>query len=172
MRLMLIFAPWALALAQTGNVPVIENDFVRVLSVTDQPSTQPGPMHEHKGNRVMVYLDSGDLTVRWSNGKVENQHWKPGDVAWSPAGGIHTSQNVSARPLRIVEIELKTAGHPNAATPPDRTRAIIDNPQVRVYQSEKAPVQRQYVAVDIRTAEVQWDKLPKGAGPFVIAEVK
>jgi hypothetical protein len=172
MRLILIFAPLAFVLAQTGNVPIIENDSVRVLSVTDKPSAQPGPSHEHKGNRVMVYLDSGDLEVRWANGKVENQHWKPGDVAWSPASGMHTSQNTSARPLRIVEIELKTPGNPDAKAPPDRTRAIIDNPQVRVYQAEKAPKQGQYVAVDIRTAEVQWDKQPKGAGPFVIAEVK
>ncbi len=169
---MLIFVPCALLLAQTGNVPVLENESVRVLSVTDQPSPQPGPPHEHKGSRVMVYLDSGDLQVKYADGKTENQHWKPGDVAWSPAGGVHTSQNVSSRPIRIVEIELKTAGNAAAKTPPDRTRAIIDNPQVRVYQAAKAPKKTNYVAVDIRSAEVQWNKLPAGPGPFVIAEVK
>jgi hypothetical protein len=171
MRLMLIFAPFALLLAQPVN-PAIENEFVRVLSVTDQPVAQPGAPHEHKQNRVMVYLDSGDMQIRYSDGRVENQHWKPGDVAWSPSGGTHTSQNTSTRPIRIVEIELKTTGSADAGGPPDRTRSIIDNPQVRVYQAAKGPASGNYVAVDIRSAAVLWNKVPDGPGPFVIAQVK
>ena len=38
----------------------------------------------------MIYLDSGNIQIRYADGKVDNQHWKAGDVAWSPANGMHT----------------------------------------------------------------------------------
>ena len=171
MRLILLFVPLTFLSAQT-HTPTIENESVRVVSVTDAPAKVPGALHEHKQNRVMVYLDSGDIRIQHADGKVENQHWTPGDVAWSPANGMHTSQNVSSRPIRIVEIELKGKGQADTTAPPDRTRSIVDNAQVRVYHAIKGPANRNYVAVNIQTGEVLWDKVPAGTGPFVITEVK
>jgi hypothetical protein len=72
-----------------------------------------------------------------------------------------------------VEIELRKAGDEKEAAPPDRTHAIIDNSQVKVYQSGHGPAAgKNYVAVDLKTAAVAWDKMPEGSGPFVITELK
>ncbi len=172
MRLFVLLCVFPLGLVAQVAAPALDNEYVRVVMVTDKPVDEAEPLHEHKNNRVMVYLDPGDIRIKHADGKKENQHWKPGDVMWSPAGGIHSSQNISGRTIRIIEIELKSEGKASAADAPDRTRAVIDNAQVRVYQASKPPVNRHYVAVNIKTAEVVWDKLPAGQGPFVIAEVK
>jgi uncharacterized cupin superfamily protein len=159
----------ALAAGQRG--APIENEFVRVVMATDQPHHASAP-HQHKQNRVMIYLDSGDIDLKYEGGKVEHQHWKPGDVAWSQAGGIHTSENVSERPIRIVEIELRRQGDSGAAAEaPDRTRAMIDNAQVRVYKGSNPPAKDHYVAVNTNTGDVAWDRVPQG-GPIVITEIK
>lgn len=159
----------AFAIAQSG--PPIENEFVRVVMATDQPHKASAP-HQHKQNRVMIYLDSGDIDLKYTSGKVEHQHWKPGDVAWSPAGGIHTSENVSERPIRIVEIELRRQGDSGASgQPPDRTHAVIDNGQVRVYKGSNPPEKDHYVAVNTSTGAVAWDRVPEG-GPIVITQIK
>ena len=165
----LFVAPVALLMAQDQTVP-IENEYVRVVSVVGQPH-KVSAAHQHDQNRVMIYFDSGDIVLRYADGKVENQHWKPGDIAWSPAGGTHTSENVSDRPLHIVEIELRKSGS-GAEAPPDRTRAVIDNSQVRVYQGSNPPQGKNYVAVNMKTGAAAWNELPKGPGPFVIVELK
>jgi quercetin dioxygenase-like cupin family protein len=120
-----------------------DNDAVRVLKVVDEPHKKSAP-HKHDFNRVMVYLTAGDLDVTPSNGKVEHQHWKAEQVAWSPAGGIHTSENVGPNPLVIVEIELKRK--PTAAPARDpkmdpvltdskHNKLIFENDQVRVFRN-------------------------------------
>jgi hypothetical protein len=166
MRFLLFLLPAALLMGQR-NVPV-DNEFVRVLSVVDQPVAKPGALHEHKENRVMIYLDPGDIQIKYADGKVDNQHWKTGDVAWSPANGMHTSQNISASPVRIIEIEVKAQGGGKGSG----GKALIDNPQVKVYRTSKAVTAKNYVAVDVKTASVQWNKMPEGPGPFIITELK
>jgi quercetin dioxygenase-like cupin family protein len=121
----------------------IENDSVRVLNVVDEPH-HPSALHKHELNRVMIYLTSGDLTVRYQDGKVEEQHWKAGQVAWSAAGGLHISENVGATPLRIIEVELKK---PASIAPkrdpkldpvkidPQHNILLFENAQVRVFRS-------------------------------------
>ena len=121
----------------------IDNDAVRVLKAVDQPH-HPGALHRHDVNRVMVYLTSGDQTLRYQDGKVDEQHWKAGQVAWSPAGGLHVSENVGAQPLRIVEVELKKEQSKAPARNPKLDPVVIDprhnvllfeNSQVRVFRS-------------------------------------
>jgi uncharacterized RmlC-like cupin family protein len=159
------------ALAAGQNGAIVENEFVRVVQATDQPHKASAP-HQHKQNRVMIYLDSGDIDLKYAGGKVEHQHWKPGDVAWSPAGGVHTSENVSERPIRIIEIELRRRGDSGAAAePPDRTHAVIDNSQVRVYKGSTPPAKDHYVAVNTSTGTVAWDHVPQGSA-IVITEIK
>jgi uncharacterized RmlC-like cupin family protein len=171
MRLTLLLIPLLTLPAQTPNVPV-ENEYVRVVLATDAPAPKPGALHEHKQNRVMIYLSAGDMQIKYADGKVDNQHWKAGDIAWSAASGMHTSQNVSANQIRIVEIEVRSAGGGTGAAPPPGVHAIIDNPQVLVYRGSKPPAGKHYVAVDAKTGSALWDKMPDGAGPFVITELK
>jgi oxalate decarboxylase/phosphoglucose isomerase-like protein (cupin superfamily) len=92
----------------------------------------------------MIYLSSGDLTVRYQDGKVDEQHWKAGQVAWSPPGGMHISENVGAKPLHIIEIELKKppskvpARNPKldpVAIDPAHNVLLFENAQVRVFRS-------------------------------------
>lgn len=169
MRFALLFLPLGLLFAQT-RPPQIQNEYVRVLMGIDQPVDKPGPLHEHKQNRVMIYLDSGDMQIKYASGKVENQHWKQGDIGWSPANGMHTSQNVSSKPIRIVEIELRNQG--NAAAPSARS-AVLDNSQVSVYRgSTTPPAGTHFVAVDENAGTYTFDKMPDGAGPFVIVRLK
>jgi oxalate decarboxylase/phosphoglucose isomerase-like protein (cupin superfamily) len=131
-----------LALAADDRVK-IDNDAVRVLNVVDQPHT-PSALHRHEVNRVMIYLTAGDLTVRYQDGKVEEQHWKAGQVAWSPAGGMHISENVGAQPLHIIEVELKKpASKARVRNPvldplaidPEHNILLFENAQVRVFRS-------------------------------------
>jgi quercetin dioxygenase-like cupin family protein len=121
----------------------IDNDAVRVLNVVDQPHT-PSALHRHELNRVMIYLTPGDLTVRYQDGHVEEQHWKAGQVAWSAAGGLHVSENVGATPMHIIEVELKKPGSKAPVRNPkldpvkiDPTHNILlfENAQVRVFRS-------------------------------------
>lgn len=142
--LMLLFA-FLLAFQSDPRVK-IDNDAVRVLNVVDEPH-HPSALHRHAFNRVMIYLTAGDLMVRYQDGKVDNQHWKAGQVAWSPAGGMHVSENVGAQPLHIIEVELKKGGPAKApvrkreldpvAIDPAHNILLFQNAQVRVFRSTR-----------------------------------
>jgi quercetin dioxygenase-like cupin family protein len=124
----------------------VENATVRVLNAVDHPR-QKTALHKHDFNRVMIYLTAGDLDVTTEDGHTDHQHWKAGDVAWSPAGPLHVSENVGSADLRIIEIEIKK---PAPATAPKRNpnldpvridpahnKLIYENPQVRVFRSTR-----------------------------------
>jgi quercetin dioxygenase-like cupin family protein len=132
----------------------IDNDVVRVLDVVDEPH-HPSALHRHEMSRVMIYLTAGDQTIRHQDGPVDKQHWNAGQVAWSPAGGLHISENVGEKPLRIIEVELKKTA---SKAPPRNLRLdpvaidpahnilLFENAQVRVFRrffetrgSEKVP---------------------------------
>src|SRR5258706_3995538 len=126
----------------------IDNDVVRILKVVDTPH-QKSALHRHEFNRVMVYLDAGDMEIIYEDGHKEKQHWKAGQVAWSQAGGRHTSENIGSSPLRIVEIELKKPapaapsvrkrGLDPIAIDPKHNRLLLQNGQVRVFRSWREP---------------------------------
>ncbi len=121
----------------------IDNEFVRILSVVDEPHHK-SPLHQHDLNRVMIYLDPADITLTYEDGHKDEQHWKAGQTAWSIAGGRHISENVGATPVHIVEIELK---RPAAEAPvrkpeldpiaidPKHNILLFENSQVRVFRS-------------------------------------
>ena len=122
----------------------IENDQARVLVVSSSPGLKSA-MHEHKMNRVMIYLDEGKMTLTDQSGKVQTLSFKAGEALWSPIAGMHTSLNVSDHPVRIVEIEIKE--RLNRASKPafpeldpvkvDRKRYKVEmeNDQVRVIRA-------------------------------------
>jgi quercetin dioxygenase-like cupin family protein len=144
---------FALLLGLAADDPVkdprvkIDNLSVRVLDVVDQPHN-PSAKHKHDLNRVMIYLSPGDLTVRYDDGHVDEQHWKAWQGAWSPAGGMHISENVGDKPLRIIEVELK---RPPTKAPrrdpkldpvaidPQHNILLFENLQVRVFRSWREP---------------------------------
>jgi quercetin dioxygenase-like cupin family protein len=130
------------------NSTKIDNDVVGIETAVDTPRHLNG-RHRHQFNRVMIYLDGGDMTLVYDDGHKDEQHWKPGQVAWSPSGDYHTSENVGSTPMRIVEIMLKK---PGPATPPMRKPELdpvalepsknillFENDQVRVLRSVREP---------------------------------
>ena len=138
----------ACALAQTP--ATLENDQARVLTVTDEPHSKSAP-HEHKTNRVMVYLNAGDQEIIGKDGKKTTLKFKTGDVKWSPASGTHTSEVTSGSPVRIIEIEVKKPGDPlkTATTGLDPLKVSpgvykleFENDQVRVMRVKFAAHQQ------------------------------
>jgi quercetin dioxygenase-like cupin family protein len=126
--------------------PPIDNDQVRVVKVTDKPHAKGSP-HEHKLNRVMIYLQAGRQDVTPQGGKTVAVEWKAGEVKWSPATGMHTSEITSDMPVTIVELEVKKAGDPsktvNAALDPLKAdpkdyKLEFENSQVRVIRVKMA----------------------------------
>jgi quercetin dioxygenase-like cupin family protein len=127
--------------------PSIDNDQVRVLTAHDEPHVKHG-LHEHKFNRVMVYLNAGEQDIITKDGKKTTLKFKPGDVKWSPASGLHTSEVTSSSPVNIIEIEVKKPGDPSksAATAldplkisPSEYKLEFENPQVRVMRVKFPP---------------------------------
>jgi len=124
----------------------VDNDQTRVLFVTSAPGAKSG-MHVHKINRVMIYLYAGRMTLTDPAGKVQTLNFKAGEALWSPAMGDHVSLNLTDRPVRIAEVELKKPA--GAAAPlsaldpvkvdPKRYKVEMENEQVRVLRARYAP---------------------------------
>jgi quercetin dioxygenase-like cupin family protein len=136
----------AQSLAAQSTTP-IDNDQVRVLQVTDQPHAKTQP-HEHKVNRVMIYLTAGSQSITPQNGKKVELKYKAGEVRWSPASGTHVSEVTSDTPVRIVEVEVKKEGDPgkSANSPMDPLKVDpkdykleFENAQVRVIRVKMPP---------------------------------
>ncbi len=139
LRLSASFILCALAVPAQNNV-VLENEHVKVLKVTSAPGTRTR-MHDHKMNRVMIYLQPGSQEFEFQDGKRSSIKWKAGEPLWSPAAGMHIAVNKSPAPVTIVEIELKNKGTAvkagaNALDPvrvdPKRYKVEFENDQVRV----------------------------------------
>jgi uncharacterized RmlC-like cupin family protein len=106
----------------------------------DQPHAKGQP-HEHKLNRVMIYLTPGRQEVTPQGDKTAVMEFKTGDVKWSPASGMHVSEITSDKPVTMVEVELKKPGGParkvNTALDPVKVdprdyKVEFENSQVRV----------------------------------------
>jgi uncharacterized RmlC-like cupin family protein len=120
--------------------PILENDQVKVVRALEKPHVK-GKAHEHKVNRVMVYMQSGKQRFEYQDGrKPEVFDWKAGQVAWSPASGMHAPEVVTDSPFNIVEIELKNKGTKMPVTSsldpakidPKHYKVEFENDQVRV----------------------------------------
>jgi len=126
--------------AQSTSATPIENESVKVLDVMVQPGTKTR-MHDHKVNRVMVYLDEGKQHFEWQDGKPTDLKWKAGEPLWSPAAGMHVATITSDKPVRIIEVELKKPGAGNSPSAPAKDplkvapknyKKVFENDQVRV----------------------------------------
>src|SRR5438270_7246999 len=128
----------------------LENEFVRVLFLTDQPRTKT-PLHRHEFNRVMIYLNPIQLELRYQDGEVDRQRWRKGQVAWSPGGRLHTGENLMDRTARVVEVELKKppSGKPFAAGSRDPVKVNSKNVKVE-FENDYVRVLRCKYAANVR----------------------
>src|ERR1700694_533132 len=92
--------------AQNPTEVNVDTPQARAFIATLQPH-QSNPAHEHPMNRVLVFLDPGEIKLTNPAGKVEKIAFKAGDVRWSPAGPGNVSEDITDHPIQIVEIELK-----------------------------------------------------------------
>jgi uncharacterized RmlC-like cupin family protein len=132
--------------AQDPRIP-LENEHVRVVKVTQDPHKKTR-LHDHKVNRVMIYLTPGSQTIDYQDGKHVALNWKAGEARWSPASGMHIAEIVSAKPVTIVEVELKKpAGGKQAGSSsldpvkvdPKHYKVEMENDQVRVLRVKIGP---------------------------------
>src|SRR5262249_16424140 len=140
--------PAPIARAADTTTP-IDNDQVKVLTVTQAPHVKTR-LHDHKINRVMIYLQAGHQNIDYQDGKKVVLDWKPGEMKWSPASGMHIAEITSDKPVTIVEIELKKPGNTGkkasgALDPvklvPKSYNVELENDQVRVLRVKIGPHQ-------------------------------
>jgi len=136
----------ASVLAQDPRVP-IENESVRVLKVLEEPRHKT-KLHEHKLNRVMIYLDAGKQTIDYEGGKKTVLNFKAAQVLWSPLAGMHVAEVVSDNNVGIVEVELKKPAPSTKPVmskldplkvDPKHYKVEFDNDQVRVVRVKIGP---------------------------------
>jgi hypothetical protein len=117
----------------------IDNDQVKVIVANEQPRVKT-PLHEHKFNRVIIYESAGSQEVVSEGKNPTTVNFRAGEVKWSVAGGMHTSQILAPTPVRLIEVEIKGAGNPSlkpvALDPvkvdPKHYKVEFENDQVRV----------------------------------------
>ena len=115
--------------------------------VTLQPHMPVTAQNGHVTNRVLIYLDDGATTRQVGHGAVEKFFFHRGDVRWRPASGAYTAENVGARPVRILEVDLK--GKPSGPAPVSKIdpsvvdakhyKVVLENDQVRVLRIHYGP---------------------------------
>jgi hypothetical protein len=143
MRYLLLLAASLSVAALSAQTPAspIENDQVRVVTAHEKPHVKTA-LHEHKFNRVMIYLQAGRQEITPQNGPKNVLNFKAGDVKWSPVSGMHMSEVVSDGPVTIVEVEIKKDGpgkkidtkiDPLKVDPQDY-KLEFENNQVRVFR--------------------------------------
>jgi uncharacterized RmlC-like cupin family protein len=135
------------AIEVAPSATLFENDQVKVLRALEKAHVK-GKAHEHKMNRVMVYLQSGKQRFEYQDGrKPEVFDWKAGQVKWSPASGMHAPEVISDDPFDIVEVELNYKGTGAAVTAaldpvkidPKQYKVEFENDQVRVLRVKIGP---------------------------------
>jgi hypothetical protein len=129
--------------AQNTGTAMITSKFdtaqARVYIATLQPHVAVPSRAGHATNRVLIYLDDGLMSRQDGDGtaKIETHR---GEVRWRPASGAYVAENLSDRPLRILEIDLK--GKPSGPAPVSKLdptvvdarhyKVALENDQVRV----------------------------------------
>jgi hypothetical protein len=141
------FLPLLALSALAQNNAVIDNDMVRVLKVT-QTAHNKTRLHQHKVNRVMIYLQPGRQAFEYPDAPKKMISWTAGQALWSPAGGMHTAEIVSDGTVTIIEIELKKPGSSKRAggialdplkVSPKHYKLEMENDQVRVVRVKVGP---------------------------------
>jgi uncharacterized RmlC-like cupin family protein len=128
------------AISVEPSATLFENGQVKVLRALEKAHVK-GKFHEHKMNRVMIYLQSGQQRFEYQDGrKPKIFNWKAGQVVWSPPGGMHSPEVLSNDPFNIIEVELLAPGGGKTVTSqldpvkldPKHYKVEFENAQVRV----------------------------------------
>jgi len=130
--LALLFASLPLSAGRAQNPPApaaitqrLDTPQTRVYVATLQPRTPSISRTGHATNRVLVYLDDGEMT-REERGQTTTIPFRRGDVRWRPASGAYTAENISDHPIRILEIDLK--GPPAGPAPTTDLDPVLVDP--------------------------------------------
>ena len=130
-------------LAAQNSQFAFENDQVLIKEKHGQP-------HDHKLNRVMIYIGASGETLHYLDGHDVVLKWGDRDIQWSPASGLHTSEMTNKNPIQLIDIGLKKPGNPAkvaiAALDPLRVdpkdyKLELENSQVRVLRVKIGPRQ-------------------------------
>jgi uncharacterized RmlC-like cupin family protein len=147
MKIICALLTFLAALTVQPSATLFENDQVKVVRALEKAHVK-GKAHEHKVNRVMVYLQSGKQRFEYQDGrKPETFDWTAGQVKWSPADGMHAPEVISDDPFNIAEVELKNTGsHQSIASAldplkidPKHYKLEFENDQVRVSRVHIGP---------------------------------
>lgn len=143
------------AVAVEPSAPLFENGDVKVSRALEKAHVK-GKFHEHKVNRVMVYLQSGSQRFEYQDGrKPAVFNWKAGQVVWSPSDGMHSPEVVSDEPFNIIEVELKKPGTGKpAAGPHDAVKTDGKNYKLE-FQNEQVRVLRMTLGAHRTTPTIQ-----------------
>jgi hypothetical protein len=130
--------------AQTPPVAItqrLDTPQARVIVATLQPRAPVNARTGHATDRVLVYLDDGAMTSTEGD-RTTTIDFHRGDVRWRPASGPYIAENITDRPIRILEIDLKgpPAG-PSATSKLDPT--VVDSAHYKVaFENDHARVLR------------------------------
>ena len=132
--------------APVAITPRLDAPQVRVIVATLQPRLPVNARTGHATNRVIIYLDAGAMT-RTDGDRTDRIEFHRGDVRWVPASGPYTAENISDRPIRILEIDLKGAPAGPAPvskldpvkTDPKHYKVEFENEHVRVLRIHFGP---------------------------------
>jgi hypothetical protein len=143
--------------AQIPSKPMLDNPHVRVVKTTMAPH-QPAPSQDHPLDRVIICLDSGQMSRTSADGKVEKVEFKAGDVRWAPAGGAYIRENTGDQAFQIIEIELKGKPQPPVTitdldplkVDPRHYELALENDRVRVVRVRFGPLENGVVHQHVR----------------------
>ena len=137
-----VFGSALAAMAVEPSAALFENDQVKVTRALEKAHVKGG-FHEHKMNRVMVYLQSGRQRFEYQDSrKPAVFDWKVGQVVWSPPEGMHSPEVTGDDPFNIIEVELKKPGSGKTLAPIGDTRhskVELENDQVRIVRVRLTP---------------------------------
>lgn len=126
--------------AQPANNIKADTPQARAILLIAEPH-HPLALPENSLNRVLVFLDAGQMIFPSSAGTPERIAFQAGDIRWAPARQSFTVENAADQPLKLVEVELKNKPPrpPMPVSPLDPTvvdsshyKVAFENDQVRV----------------------------------------
>jgi hypothetical protein len=102
---------------------VINNAQVVVRSLTLRAG-KIGPIFQHTNDFVVLFLTDGRIRTSYDDGHFEISSHVAGDVAFGRRGTIEVMTALSAPPIRIAIVELKSRSNPLQQNPSDLPNAF------------------------------------------------
>lgn len=131
--------------------PRLDTAQARVIVATLQPRMPAIAKDGHATDRVLIFLDDGVMT-RKEGEQLTKIEFRRGDVRWRPASGPYVAENIGDRPIRILEIDLKTQPTGTASVSKLDPVAVDSRHYKVVFENER-----------VRVLRVHYDAREKGA---------